>query len=134
MLSYLIRRFLYVPLIVFGVMLLTIVLSFVVQTPEQRARAVLDKRATPEAIKNYLHDRGYDKPLFINHEPGQSWHDSIVFNEMMNLATFHLGKSDITGESLSDKFLAGAGPSLAITLPAAIIGLFLAVSFFPLFG
>ncbi len=42
---------------------------------------------------------------------------------MMNLATFHLGKSDITGESLSDKFLAGAGPSLAITLPAAIIGL-----------
>ena len=128
MLSYLVRRFLYVPLIVFGVMLLTFVLSFVVQTPEQRARGILDKKATPEAIRNYLHERGYDKPLLVNHEPSASWHDSIFFNEMTNLACLRLGKSDITGESLGDKFLAGAGPSLAITLPAAVLGLFLAVS------
>ena len=128
MLSYLVRRLLYVPAIVFGVMLLTFVLSFVVQTPEQRARGILDKRATPEAIRNYLHERGYDKPLLVNHEPGARWHDSIFFNEMTNLATLNLGKSDITGESLGEKFLAGAGPSLAITLPAAVAGLLLAVS------
>ena len=128
MLSYLLRRLLYVPLIVLGVMLLTFVLSFVVQTPEQRARGILDKKATPEAIRNYLHERGYDKPLLVNHEPGASWHDSIFFNEMTNLACLRLGKSDITGEPLRDKFLAGALPSLAITLPAAALGLFLAVS------
>ncbi len=128
MLSYLIRRLLYVPLIVLGVMLLTFVLSFVVQTPEQRARGILDKKASPEAIRNYLHERGYDKPLLINHAPDAHWHDSIFFNEMTNLACLRLGKSDITGESLSAKFLAGAVPSLAITLPAALLGLFLAVS------
>ncbi len=129
MLSYLVRRLLYVPLIVFGVMLLTFVLSFVVQTPEQRARAILDKRATPETIRNYLHERGYDKPLLVNHAADAAWHDSIFFNEMTNLARLRLGKSDITGELLGEKFLRGAGPSLAITLPAAVLGLFLAVSF-----
>ena len=128
MLSYIVRRLLYVPLIIFGVMLLTFVLSFVVQTPEQRARGILDKRASPEAIRNYLHERGYDKPLLVNHAAGASWHDSIFFNEMTNLARLRLGKSDITGEPLADKFLAGALPSLAITLPAAVCGLLLAVS------
>ncbi len=64
------------PLIVFGVMLLTIVLSFVVSTKlpsSAPARKALTSGPLPEAIKNYLHDRhrGYDKPLFINHEPGQ---------------------------------------------------------------
>ena len=72
MLSYIVRRLLYVPLIIFGVMLLTFVLSFVVQTPEQRARGILDKRASPEAIRNYLHERGYDKPLLVNHEIGRA--------------------------------------------------------------
>ena len=66
MFSYLLRRILYVPLIVFGVMLLTFVLSFVVQSPEERARGILDKKATPEAVQNYLHERGYDKPVLIN--------------------------------------------------------------------
>ena len=129
MLSYLVRRLLYVPFIVIGVMLLTFWLSFIVVTPEERARGVLDKKATPEAIRNYLHERGYDKPLVINHAPDAKWHDSIFFNEMANLASLRLGKSDITGEPLAEKFLAGAKPSLAITLPAAMLGLWLAVSF-----
>jgi ABC-type dipeptide/oligopeptide/nickel transport system permease subunit len=128
MLSFLVRRILYVPLIIFGVMVLTFVLSFIVQTPEQRARAALDKRATPKAIQNYLHERGYDKPMYLNRNPGGRWWDSIFFNEMGRFARFDLGKSDHTGEPLRAKFLAGAGPSLAITLPAAILGLFLAVS------
>src|SRR6266511_4542930 len=129
MFNYLVRRLLYVPLIVFGVMVLTFFLFFIVQTPEQRARALLDKRATPEAIRNYLHERGYDKPLFFNRQPGANLFDSIFFNEMWRLAHFDLGKSDTTGEPLGEKFLAGAIPSLCITLPAFLVGLFLAVSF-----
>jgi len=128
MLSFLVRRLFYVPLIVFGVMLLTFFVSFIVQTPEQRARAVLDKRATPQAISNYLHERGYDKPRFINTEAGARWWDSIFFQEMGKLIRFDLGRSDITREPLGAKFLAGAGPSLAITLPAALFGLLMAVS------
>ena len=40
MLTYLIRRLLYAPLIVLGVMLLTFVLFFVVQKPETMAKSV----------------------------------------------------------------------------------------------
>jgi peptide/nickel transport system permease protein len=129
MFNYLVRRLFYVPLIVFGVMLLTFILFFVVQSPESRARAVLDKRATPEAIQNYLHERGYDKPLIFNRQPAGKLFDSIFFNEMWRLVRLDFGKSDTTGEPLGEKFLAGAFPSLCITLPAFVVGLFLAVSF-----
>src|SRR5436190_2476651 len=115
MLNYLVRRLLYVPLIVFGVLMLTFFLFFVVQSPESRAKAVLDKRATPEAIKNYLHQRGYDKPLIINNRPEEALFDSIFFNEIKKLMRFDFGKSDVTNEPLGDKFLAGALPSLCIT-------------------
>ena len=129
MLSFLVRRLLYVPLIVLGVLLLTFVLFFVVQSPESRARAVLDKRATPEAIQNYLHERGYDKPLVFNRRPGAQLFDSIFFHEIGKLARFDFGKSDVTGEPLGDKFLAGAGPSLCITLPAFLLGLAMSTAF-----
>ena len=66
MFNYLIRRLLYSPLIIFGVMLLTFVIFFVVQKPEQMARGILGKRATPANTYAWLHKRGYDKPLFFN--------------------------------------------------------------------
>jgi peptide/nickel transport system permease protein len=128
MLNFIIRRLLYVPLILFGVMLLTFVLFFVIYPPEVRARAVNDKRATPETIQTWLHNRGYDKPTFFNTRPHESLFDSIFFHEMWHLATFNFGKSDTTGEDLGRKFLGGAIPSLAITLPAFVAGIILAVS------
>lgn len=128
MLNFIIRRLLYVPLILLGVMLLTFVLFFILYPLEVRARAQNDKRATPETIHNWLHNRGYDKPMFINTRPHEHLYDSLFLNEMKKLATFHFGKSDVTGEDIGHKFLEGAIPSLAITLPAFLVGLFIAVS------
>jgi peptide/nickel transport system permease protein len=128
MFNYLVRRLLYVPLIVFGVMLVTFILFFVLQTPEAHARVRLGKHATPETIHNYLHERGYDKPLLLNTTPGAKLGDSIFFNEMVSLVRFDFGKSDATGEPLGPKFLAGAIPSLSITLPAFVVGIFLSVA------
>lgn len=134
MFSYLIRRLLYAPLIIFGVMLLTFVLFFVVQSPEVSARNVLGKRATPKTIQDWLHKRGYDKPLFLNlggpkAAASSGTFDTIFFNEMRKLATFDLGVSDVTGRELKEVFQEGAIPSLLITLPAYLAGIVMAVGF-----
>jgi peptide/nickel transport system permease protein len=127
MFAYLIRRlFFFVP-IVFGVMLLTFVLFFVVQSPEATARRVLGQKATPKSVENWLHNRGYDKPLLVNSKPGEKWHDSLFVNQLGRLVTFDLGTSDVSGRPLREVFLQGALPSLLLTVPAFFVSLFLGV-------
>lgn len=127
MFAYLVRRLLFFVPIIFGVMLLTFVLFFVVQSPNATARRVLGQRATPKAIENWLHNRGYDKPLLINQIPGQPWHDSLFLNQMQRLATFDLGASDVTGRPLAEIFQEGALPSLLLTVPAFLASLVMSV-------
>jgi peptide/nickel transport system permease protein len=127
MVAYLIRRlFFFVP-IVFGVMLLTFVLFFVVQSPDAMARRVLGPKATPKAVENWLHNRGYDKPLLVNRTGLGPWHDSLFLNQMGRLARFDLGKSDVTNRPLAEDFREGALPSLLLTVPAFFVGLALSV-------
>ncbi len=128
MLAYLIRRlFFFVP-IVFGVMLLTFVLFFVVQSPEATARRVLGQKATPKSVENWLHNRGYDKPLLINTTPGQPWHDSLFVTQLGRLVTFDLGTSDVSGRPLREIFAQGALPSLLLTVPAFLVSLAVSVA------
>lgn len=128
MFAYLIRRlFFFVP-IVFGVMLLTFVLFFVVQSPEATARRVLGQKATPKSVENWLHNRGYDKPLLINTTPGQPWHDSLFVNQFGRLVTFDLGTSDVSGRPLREIFVQGALPSLLLTVPAFLVSLLVSVA------
>lgn len=127
MFAYLVRRLLFFVPIIFGVMLLTFVLFFVVQSPNATARRVLGQRATPKAIENWLHNRGYDRPLLINQTPGEPWHDSLFLNQMQRLATFDLGASDVTGRPLAEIFREGALPSLLLTVPAFFASLVMSV-------
>lgn len=127
MFSFIVRRLLYMPLVVFGVMLLTFMLFFVILSPQDMARAQLDKKATPEAIATFMKNRGLDKPRWLNFRPGEKVFDSLFFNEMGRFARLDLGKSYKTGEDLNEKFREGALPSLCITLPAFGVGLILAV-------
>ncbi len=127
MFNYIVRRVLYSVPILLGVILLTFVLFFVKQTPEMDARTQLGKRATPEAIRNWLHKREYDKPLFFNTEPGKPFYDTILTVHVRKLMTFDLGYSDRTDKPLNPIFLECAVPSLLITLPAFIVGFFMAV-------
>ncbi|MGV3532575.1 MAG: ABC transporter permease [Chthoniobacteraceae bacterium] len=128
MLSYIIRRLLYAIPIVFGVMVITFFLFFVVQSPRAMAQRVLGPKATDQAVQDWLANRGYDKPLFFNTDKGEKLFDSLFFNEIKKLATFDLGKSDVTGRSLATLFKEGAIPSLLITVPAFITGFFVAVA------
>ena len=135
MFSYLLRRLLYAPFIIVGVMLVTFVLFFVVQSPEITAKSVLGKRANPKTVQDYLHKRGYDKPLFLGIGPkkpgqvGEGIFDTIFFNQMRSLAVFNLGVSDVSGRELKEVFREGAIPSLLLTGPAFIAGFFMAVGF-----
>ena len=144
MFSYLIRRLLYTPLIIFGVMLVTFFIFFVVQKPETMARSILGKRATPQTIHDWLEVRGYDKPLFLNTaamkgqpavlasgEPSSSKgaFDTIFFNQMWKLMTFDLGVSDVTGRDLKSVFAEGAIPSLSLMMPAYVAGFLMATGF-----
>jgi peptide/nickel transport system permease protein len=138
MFNYLVRRLLYAPLIIAGVMLVTFVIFFVVQKPETMARNILGKRATPQNTYAWLHTRGYDKPLFLN--VGQKreapdghpyasngMFDTLFFNQLWKLATFDLGVSDVSGRDLREVFKEGAIPSLSLMLPAYLTGFIMAV-------
>ena len=128
MLSYIIRRLLYAIPIVIGVMVITFFLFFVVQSPYTMAKRVLGPKATEQAVQDWLVNRGYDKPTFLNTAKDAKLFDSLFFNQMAKLATFDLGKSDVTGRSLATLFKEGAIPSLLITVPAFFVGFAVAVA------
>ena len=129
MLTYLIRRLLYMVPIILGVMLITFLLFNVVTTPRQMAFRILGPKASAQAIDNWLHNHGYvdekgkDIPRFVNTEPGKSPLDSLFFHSMKRFATFDLGKSFATDEPVIDLIKRGAIPSLLLTLPAFVVGL-----------
>jgi peptide/nickel transport system permease protein len=136
MFSYIVRRLLFAIPIVFGVMLITFALFFVVQSRDTMARAQLGQRATPVEVNNWLHERGYDKPVIVNaawtgdkfYRADRPWTDSIFIQQMTGFATFDFGESDFNREPIGRKIRAGAIPSLLITAPALVVGLLLAVS------
>ena len=67
MIGYLLRRLAYGVLILIGVNLLTFLLFFTVNTPDDMARlAIGGKYVTAEAIEDWKAEHGYDKPLLIN--------------------------------------------------------------------
>jgi peptide/nickel transport system permease protein len=60
--GYLIRRLAQAVVVVFGVVLLTFLLTKLV--PGGYARAALGQKATPAAIAQFNHDNGYDRSIF----------------------------------------------------------------------
>jgi len=134
MLTYLLRRVLYTLPIIFGVMLLTFFLFFMVSSPENVARKQLGKNPSPELIQNWLREHGYDQAQFINlpfdpkYQPKKAWYESQFIHHMQSTLFFQFGQSDVNGEDISTRLIQGAGPSALITLPAFIITLFVTVS------
>lgn len=131
MLAYLVRRILYAIPILVGVNLLTFALFFVVNTPDDMARMQLGvKRVTPEAIEKWKHQRGYDKPLMFNERADGSAKltDTIFFEKSAGMFMFDFGYSE-DGRSISREITRRMMPSLAIALPAFLVGLAVYISF-----
>src|SRR5512135_3368865 len=131
MIAYLIRRVAYAIPILIGVNLLTFTLFFVVNTPDNMARMQLGiKRVSPEAIEQWKHQHGYDKPLLFNAKAdgASKLLDTIFFEKSASMFVLDFGYSD-DGRNISREILTRMWPSFAIALPTFVIGLMVAISF-----
>jgi peptide/nickel transport system permease protein len=125
MTAYIVRRLLYAIPILIGVNLLTFALFFVVNTPDDMARMQLGaKRVTPEAIAKWKAERGYDKPLLYNvrAEGFGKLTDTIFFQKSAKLFVFDFGNAD-DGRSIGHEIRTRMWPSLAVALPAFVVGI-----------
>lgn len=123
--AYIVRRILYAIPILIGVNLLTFLLFFVVNSPEDMAVAHLgDRYVTQEAIDRWVKTNGYDKPLFFNeHMAGaEKITDTLFFQQTEKLFTFNFGTSD-TGRDIGYDISQRMWPSLALAVPSLIFGL-----------
>ena len=131
MLAYIIRRILYALPILIGVNILTFMLFFMVNTPDQMARIQLgDKHVTQQDINVWKSQRGYDKPLFINADKSglDIVTDTIFFDKSIKLLVFDFGKSD-EGRNIAADVVERMWPSLAMQIPTFVIGIFVNICF-----
>jgi peptide/nickel transport system permease protein len=129
--AYLIRRLLYAIPILIGVNLITFVLFFVVNSPDDMARMQLgDKRVTEAAVATWKAEHGYDRPLLLN--PGADGlgklTDTIFFQKSVKLFIFDFGTSD-SGRDIGYDISQRMWPSLAIALPTLLLGLAISISY-----
>ncbi|MFQ5427695.1 MAG: ABC transporter permease [Thermodesulfobacteriota bacterium] len=134
MLSYIIRRLMYAVPIIIGVNVLTALLFFRINTPDDMARKILgEKFVTPAAVENWKKDHGYDLPAFINTGEGGAGliTQTIFFQKSAPLLWFDFGRSDRNNIDIGHEIGQRMWASLAIGLPififAIIINLFFAM-------
>jgi len=126
MLTYIIRRLLYAIPIVIGVNLITTVLFFYVNTPDDMARTILgEKNVTAEAIENWKREHGYDLPAFINvsEEGAGKVTQTIFFQKSLPLLWFDFGRSDRNNIDIGREIKKRMWPSLAISVPTFSMGI-----------
>ena len=125
MIQYIIRRFLYALPLLLGVNILTFVLFFVVNSPDDMARMQLgQKHVTEQAVENWKRQRGYNLPLLWNPkaEAAEKITRTIFFQKSIGLFWFDFGISD-SGRNIGADIKQRMWPSLAIALPTLAVGL-----------
>ncbi len=131
MMAYIIRRLLYAVPILIGVNLITFILFFFINSPDDMARIHLGvKRVTPEAIVKWKEDRGFNKPLMYNASARglDRVTDTIFFRHSLRLFVFDFGQSE-DNRNIRHEIYERMWPSLAIALPTFGVGELVFVSF-----
>jgi peptide/nickel transport system permease protein len=129
--AYIIRRALYAIPILIGVNLITFLLFFVVNTPDDMARMQLGvRRVTPDAVEKWKAERGYDKPMLYNSrvEGLNQFRNTIFYEKSVRLFAFDFGNAD-DGRSIRHEISTRMWPSLALQLPVFLVGLAVYVTF-----
>ena len=125
MTAYIVRRLLWLLPILLMVNLLTFVLFFVVNSPDDMARAQLgNKHVTDAAIAAWKAARGYDLPLLWN-TAASGWESitqTIFWQKSLQLMVFNFGVSD-AGRAIGADMSQRALPSLMLALPTFVFGL-----------
>jgi peptide/nickel transport system permease protein len=120
-----------VPILV-GVNLITALLFFYVNTPDDMARKILgEKNVTPEAIEGWKRDHGYDLPLFINaKEAGVAKVTQTVFaQKSAPLIWLDFGRSDRNNVDIGSEIRERIAPSLMVSIPTFAVGILVNLTF-----
>ena len=131
MLAYVVRRVLYAVPILIGVNLVTFLLFFVVNTPDDMARMQLGaKRVTPEAIEKWKTERGYNKPLLYNYSARGlgKLSDTIFYEKSVRLFAFDFGAAE-DQRNIANEIRTRMWPSLALAIPVMLVGLAVNITF-----
>ncbi len=131
MTQYIIRRILYAFPLLMGVNILTFVLFFVVNSPDDMARMQLgQKHVTEKAVENWKQQRGYDLPLLWNSkaEGEEKLTKTIFYQKSVGLFLFRFGISD-SGRNIAADIQQRMWPSLAVALPTLMVGLLVNITF-----
>ncbi|MEF3075451.1 ABC transporter permease [Methylobacter sp. Wu1] len=131
MTQYIIRRILYAFPLLMGVNILTFVLFFVVNSPDDMARMQLgQKHVTEKAVENWKQQRGYDLPLLWNSkaEGEEKLTKTIFYQKSVGLFLFRFGVSD-SGRNIAADIQQRMWPSLAVALPTLMVGLLVNITF-----
>lgn len=128
MIYYIIRRILYAFPLLMGVNILTFVLFFVVNSPDDMARMQLgQKHVTQQAVENWKQQRGYDLPLLWNEQAENPLTKTIFYQKAIHLFLFDFGMSD-SGRNIGADIQQRMWPSLAVALPSLLVGLLVNIS------
>lgn len=129
--AYLLRRMLYAIPILLGINILTFLLFFTVNTPDDVARTQLGtKHVTQETITIWKQQHGYDKPLFYDKTQSgiEKFTHTLFFAKSLVLFSFNFGVSD-AGRDISQDIWQRMWPSLAIALPSLLVGILVNITF-----
>lgn len=125
MINYVIRRLLYAIPILFGINLLTFILFFMVNTPDDIARTHLgNKHISQKTVDEWKVVHGYHLPLFFNAEKKGSAQikQTLFFQKSLKLFTFNFGVSD-AGRDIGEDIKYRMWPSLSIAVPVLILNI-----------
>lgn len=130
MLVYIIRRIFYAIPILFVVNLITFVLFFIVNSPDDIARMQLgNKYVTASEITQWKTTHGYDKPIFYNTK-AQGWSrlaDTLFYIKSVELFTFNFGDS-LQNRNIGFDIRERMWPSLALAIPTLLLGLLINIT------
>ncbi|MEJ2115388.1 MAG: ABC transporter permease [Gammaproteobacteria bacterium] len=118
MIAYIIRRILYAIPILIGVNILTFLLFFVVNSPDDMARMFLgQKHVTEEQIEDWKTERGYHYPLFYNskEQGSDKFTKTIFYTKSVRLFVFDFGRSD-SGRDIAQLII-----GLLVTISLALL-------------
>jgi len=114
MLRFVLRRFWFLVVVLFGVSLLTFLIANV--APGDPARMAAGPSATPEAVAALRAEWGLDQPLIEQY-----------FRYLGRLAHFDLGTSNVTGRPVLDEILARAPATIELMVAALLLALVVGV-------
>ena len=132
MIAFLVRRILYAIPILIGVNVLTFLLFFIVNSPDDMARMQLgQKRVSDEAVVKWKQERGYDKPSFFDAQASgiRKVTNTIFFDKSVPLFWFDFGRAEADGRDIAHEIRSRMWPSLAIALPVFIVGMLSYITF-----